>query len=1155
MKRIVILVFLLSTPLLHATFIVPIKGYPAGSNLTFAQSVQATVFDRTSGTFYVGLDAGAGNYGISALFRAYGNSGQFVGIGTKSLAENRAVEFMTLATYVGNPNPIIGVVTSDTGTPLTTPTVIATNKTGTIVNYSYGLNDASGILNTDGSRTSGIVGLAANQYYMFAAVKPCGGDFGDCNGGIASVSINPNSLALTQVPANYRDNGLKAKRLDPTTPAIIIGADSPTITLNTIDMYWDDQLQRLYIGLQIETPGTAGSGVTCPLGTSACNTGPLLTCPTGFQPDYGSLECVLCPSGGYFNTEFNACVLCPTGQQFNPATFACQTVTCSPGYFFNTNPSVLACQLCASGWNSNGGTTCFPCQNGQIFDVNYGCIACPSGTTFNPALGTCIANPISCPAGQVLNPNNICVTFITCPPPLVFDSLNATCVKPSPGSPAPAANSVNGAIAVPFALPNNDIIIGDTAGFLAGPLGPDDRYRTRSATSGGRSVMCAGIDDAGVIFLNSIAPQGAFTAENLENMVGVVSENPQTLTANKVRVLHASTGPSYLILNGGNGDNSTLGGTISALPLVDLSDSLNPEQGTIANKNSALVNYKFVTAAAAQADMPQSTDAAVMVGTGPVTIAPNDVISDIQVIGDTVYVAINNNLSSTSDSGILYSQALFDETGKIIRWTPWTKKALPPYNTTTQSNVTPVSFFAVDAALGKVIAVNGAGFEVVQTAWNTNQRILNSNGTTTDLSLVGTLNASLNGNASTAVLDLDQSTRGFLSNEMRYALFAGDVSESSSVIFTLISRALGSTVESPQAITTNFSLAQNYLVSSLPDATCQVTVLEYARQLTGTSSNYFFAGTQNGLFVFSVNGNGFDVSTLANLNAAPFTTGSWQLAPNITGSIVDIKTTGNALYVITQTPASATAAMQSSLYLLPFASTVATMFTSPVLIAQTGTGIFSSIAAFSGLQIISTSSDGSTEQIVLGTNNGLFQSQRVGGVQNATSQTQAAWLQVANSAYYYNGISTVDNASIPVASPSTVWPFHIADGGSSTYDQSVFQQLNGSSDTSPFAFVPPLFMSNEQGILPVFNTIPLISTFWSDGARRLMTEVNITSSTIPEELIVLPFDTIEWDIDNPADAKISDTVLSNVFEILWIKQIGVSGQLFLGTNTGIVALS
>lgn len=1138
MKKLVILVLLFSTPLLRATFIVPIQGYPSGANQEFAQPIQATVFDRTNGTFYVGLGAGAGKYGLSSLTRAYGNSGRFQGIATGSLALNDSVEFLTLATFRGNPNPNLGAVISPQAVPLSAVVVIATTKDGKKVTRSNELNDASGASNANGTRTSGIVGLAANQFYMFPAVKPCGGNFGDCNGGIASVSINQSNLALTQVPANTTDNGIKAKKLDPTTPEIIIGTDSPDITPNKIDMYWDDQLQRLYIGLQVDTPGAAGVGVTCPVGTGACNTGPLLTCSTGFQPDFAAMQCVTCPSGGIFNSSVNACELCPTGQQFNPATFACQAVTCSAGYFFNTNPSVLACQLCASGWNSNG-VTCFPCANGQIFDVNLGCISCPSGTNFNPILGTCVTAPIVCASGQVLNPNNLCVTFINCPPPLVFNSLNATCIIPT------NLNDAGPLVEQPTQI-NPTNTFGE-----AGPIGGNSRLR--ALNSGARSVISASIDDAGAITFTRIAPDTAFTLENLQNMVGVLSANPQTITINKVRTMHASTGPSYLIINGGNGDNSTLGGTILALPLVDLGDPTNVLQGTIADKNSALNNFKFVTPATTQPQMPQSNEQAVVVGTGPVTVFPNEVISDIQVIGDTVYVSVNNTLSATSDSGILYSQAMFDETGKIIRWTPWTKKALPPYDTPNQANVTAVSFFAVDTALGKVIAVDGQGEVVVQTGWNNNNKV----GTQVDNSLVGILNQRLDGNASSAVLDLDQSTRGFLANQSRYALFAGAVDDASSVIFARISQALGGTVNSPQTVITDFSLARNFFVSPLPDSTCQVTVLEYARQLTGSTNNYFFAGTQNGLFVFSVNGNGFDVASLGNLNAAPFSTGSWQLAPNLSGSIVDIKTTGNMLYVITQTPATATTSMQSSLYRIPFATTVAAMFApgNITLIAQTGTGIFNSISAFSGLQIISTTTSGTTEQIVLATNNGLFQSKRLGGVQNAVDQTDAAWLQIANTSFFYNGISAVDNASIPIASPSTVWPFHVADRGANTFDQSIFQQLNGSSDTVNFAFVPTLFMSIEQGINPVFDTIPLISTFWSDGARRLMTEVNITSSTIPEELIVLPFDTIEWDIDDPKDAKISDTVLSDIFEILWIKQIGVSGLLLLGTNTGIVALS
>ncbi len=1138
MKKLVILVLLFSTPLLRATFIVPIQGYPAGSNQEFAQPIQATVFDRTNGTFYVGLGAGAGKYGLSALTRAYGNSGRFVGIGTSSLARNDAVEFLTLATFRGNPNPNLGVVTSPNGVPLSAVVVIATTKDGKKVTRSNELNDASGASNANGTRTSGIVGLAANQFYMFPAVKPCGGNFGDCNGGIASVSINQSNLSLTQVPANTTDNGIKAKKLDPTTPEIIIGTDSPEITPNKIDMYCDDQLQRLYIGLQVETPGAMGVGVTCPVGTGTCNTGPLLTCPTGFQPDFAAMECVTCPSGGFFDSTVNACVLCPTGQQFNPTAFACQSVTCSAGYFFNTNPSVLTCQLCASGWNSNG-VTCFPCANNQIFDVNLGCIACPSGTIFNPILGTCTTEPIVCASGQVLNPNNLCVTFINCPPPLIFNSLNATCIFPT-----------NLSDAGPLVEQPNQINPINTFA-EAGPIGGNSRLR--ALNSGARSVISASIDEAGVITFTPIAPDTAFALENVQNMVGVLSANPQTLTINKVRTMHASTGPSYLIINGGNGDNSTLGGTILALPLVDLGDPTNVLQGTIADKNSALSNFKFVTPATTQPQMPQSNEQAVVVGTGPVTVFPNDIIYDIQVIGDTVYVSVNNTLSATSDSGILYSQAMFDETGKIIRWTPWTKKALPPYNTPSQNNVTAVSYFAVDAALGKVIAVDGQGEVVVQTGWNNN----NKDGNQPDNSLVGILNQQLDGHASSAVLDLDQSTRGFGANQSRYALFAGAVDDESSVIFARISQALGVFVNSPQTVVTDFSLARNLFVSPLPDSTCQVTVLEYARQITGSNTNYFFAGTQNGLFVFSVNGNGFDVANLGNLNAAPFTTGSWQLAPNLPGSIVDIKTTGNMLYIITQTPATATTAMQSSLYRIPFAPTVAAMFApgNITLIAQTGSGIFGLISAFSGLQIISTNFLGLTEQIVLATNNGLFQSKRLGGVQNAIDQTDAAWLKITNTSFFYNGISAVDNASIPLASPSTVWPFHVADRGANTFDQSIFQQLNGSSDTVNFAFVPTFFMSIEQGINPVFDTIPLISTFWSDGARRLMTEVNITSSTIPEELLVLPFDTIEWDIDDPNDAKISDTVLSDIFEILWIKQIGVSGLLLLGTNTGIVALS
>ncbi len=49
-----------------------------------------------------------------------------------------------------------------------------------------------------------------------------------------------------------------------------------------------------------------------------------------------------------------------------------------------------------------------------------------------------------------------------------------------------------------------------------------------------------------------------------------------------------------------------------------------------------------------------------------------------------------------------YSQAQFNQEGKIIGWTPWTKRAFPTSGTTTG-----VSFFDVDSVTGTIWAVDG----------------------------------------------------------------------------------------------------------------------------------------------------------------------------------------------------------------------------------------------------------------------------------------------------------------------------------------------------------------------------------------------------------------------------------------------------------------
>jgi len=1160
LKKLIALSSFILIPQLYATLTVPIL-YNGISMTPFPHPVQAKVYVPANGYFYVGLGPQSTTSAISYAPRpAYGQNTQFLPLATTPpLNDGRAIEFLTLAATQTNTTPTLGVVLevqTSTSPPVLEPqmadVVLAVNFSGTVVTESPVLRDASGAVNFPGLPTSGIVGLAGNQFFLFPAIKPCGGNFGsDCNGGIASVAINQSNLALTQVAAQPGDGGIKAALLDPTTPAVLIN-NSPTIVPNTVDLYWDDVLQRLYIGIQLTTAGTSASGPTCATGTGICNTNPGGTCPTGFFFDNATLLCLTCPSGGIFDNVAGECIPCPTGQQFNPSLGACTAAVCPIGQFFN--PISLQCITCTLGWFFDPTqVTCVTCPNGQMFHFTAGmCLNCPSGQTFSPTAGMCVSGPIVCPSGTIPIEGG-CLTPPTCPDGFTFDIGNLTCVTATvealieeggAGIPPTPVLELDGS----FFLPGTLGLTVKAPDNYVGPRGLDDeitlevpiRMLTRAGPSGGRSVIVASVDTDGVITFEDIAPDSAFVVGDPNNrMVGVLDVVPRSLAINKVRTMHTSTGPSYLIINGGDGTIATTGNLFFALPLVD--DPVNDPtaQGTLADPNSALVNFKFVVPATNNSQLPASTDPAVMIGDGPAPFEPSITPFDIDVLGDTVYISINAPQSSLNESGIIYSQAMFDENGKILRWTPWTKKAFPA--TVAKSGV---SFFAVDALTARVWALDNAKTTMFLTTWDK---------PTTPLSaLTPALNNAMP-EAVTAVLDLDQSTRGFNSNVAsplsRYALFGTD----NEVVFTRVSQAVTSSLNSPQVVTTDYTLASNLLVTSLPPNASQVQALEYARQLPGAGDDYFFAGTQMGLYVFSVGGVGFDASTLGALNAAPFSTGSWQLAPNLIGSVIDIKTTGNALYVLTQRVGT----QPATLYLIPFAPTVATMFAPGNInvLAQAGVGIFSNIVTFNAIQIISTMPDGSTEQIVLATNNGLYMTSRAGGIQQSTSvQANAGWALIPTTTHYYSGIGAMDNASIPVASPSTVWPFYISDPCKiGIFDSSIIQQLAGTMDAGPFNFVPPFFNSIET-MNPAFANLPLISYFWSDGARRLMIIDNIQSSCGFDQILSLPFNTLLWDIPTVDDAVIEDPVVNSTPDMYWIKQIGITGILLVGTNMGVIAL-
>ena len=358
---------------------------------------------------------------------------------------------------------------------------------------------------------------------------------------------------------------------------------------------------------------------------------------------------------------------------------------------------------------------------------------------------------------------------------------------------------------------------------------------------GAKDIVVAQVQTNGILNLYNILNTDALVQGATNAIVAATITSTDmsiALSAFNIRTLHASTGPSYLIVNGDIEIveiEEPAHNLIYALPLVEVCPE-SPLQGTLANKNASL-SYKntFTVPAANVGDLPLNTDPAAQVGAGPLPIDATTLISDIEVVGDTVYVSTATAQSATNDNGIFYSQALFDMNGKIARWTSWTKRAFP-FNGFSQNEAyinNGVEFFAVDAVTGKVWAVDGATKQVVRvTAWDnggtcqTRTPICgtsrssccssgsccscncfgcngHSNNTQPCCNLPAQVRASLSCGCY-SVLDLDQATRGFTgasdSPLSRFTLFGG----CGKVDIACVSTAFNSTIESPQTVTEDF---------------------------------------------------------------------------------------------------------------------------------------------------------------------------------------------------------------------------------------------------------------------------------------------------------------------------------------------------------------
>ena len=201
------------------------------------------------------------------------------------------------------------------------------------------------------------------------------------------------------------------------------------------------------------------------------------------------------------------------------------------------------------------------------------------------------------------------------------------------------------------------------------------------ASDGIRGVVMAYIEgnsNSTKLKFQKIIPDNALNVPTQNNIIAAVGALEQ-VSIWKLRMMKTSTGVKYLIVVGGNGSGSTTKNQVYAIPIVTLTSAGNSNLlGTVASKNTPPLNgfsgrdpdrllaRGFNIPATSNSDLVTSSDVQALVGAASMVAD----ITDINVVGDTVYVS-TSQAGGGQQSGIFYSQAIFNPNGSIANWTSW----------------------------------------------------------------------------------------------------------------------------------------------------------------------------------------------------------------------------------------------------------------------------------------------------------------------------------------------------------------------------------------------------------------------------------------------------------------------------------------------------
>ncbi len=721
--------------------------------------------------------------------------------------------------------------------------------------------------------------------------------------------------------------------------------------------------------------------------------------------------------------------------------------------------------------------------------------------------------------------------------------------------------------------------------------------------------------------------------------IGGISEKIGIMNLN---VMHTSTGFSYLIVYGGN-DNGNVSRQVFAVPLVQTNAS-NSEGiiGTFAANNLTSADFSVQagsTIPASNTPLAVNTASETIVGAGLLPILPTSIVSSMQIVNDTVFVGtlgINTTIPPQIEApAIYYSQAIFNNKGKIVSWTDWALAA--PYALGNSNVDGSTAFMAVNALTGHVMGIDDSTQTVASiTAWSNNKN--RGSGPQQSTSLFTQLSKDFS-TGCYSFFDFNQSSSIYGKHTTFTVPVYGDLPPARLSLFggkgtvafvrpayvksTVPGQNLdGSpwnyqyvdpnddddpddednqpaiTYVQPQQPTVDFTATNplngkliNYMLTSIVDDKTMVTALGFTadntNQLQDQPNGFFLAGTVKGhLYAWANTATGAGATPCGNhgfyfTNAGPLdpTLFSWQKVPNITGIPMRIESKGNSTYVLTRAVAQ-NGVMVDTLYRIPaLLTTVADLGVSAVIIAQSATEELASALQFLDFCIISatTVSPENAEQILLATNNGLYVSEKVAGVQVATSQADAAWtaqaigtIPVTTHAIksIYNLIASPDrtrNPSSPIVAydrsgvvqDPTTQTITIVDPGN-TLEHSTLQRICFSSNAMAAASLPSTDYTSSDTIF--FPFLSPIQKYWSDGGRRLYAAQSASSDGHINGLFSLPFNVGTEDITYPNDWYATSELrplqnyLQHTLMIYWIAMVGDSGVLMAGTSTGVIAL-